>query len=333
MTRRLASGALALLILAMIGAPFLAPHDPGERFPDHSDAPPTPLRIRDATGAWRLPFFYALRIESRLERRFEEDRTSPVSLAWLTGGRLVREAGGQRPFLLLGADVSGRDVFARLIYGARISLGIAIVAIVGAVSLGLLVGGLAGARGGPIESALMRLMDVLAVLPALYVVVVLRAALPLVLEASAVAALIAAILAAIGAPWIARGVRAIVSAERATDYAEAARALGASPLRILLVHLLPATRGFILRQATLLLPVFVLAEATLSFVGLGLPDTVPSWGTSLREAADVTAIAAFPWILSPAAALFLVTLLVNLALGDEAGDPSIGAGVGARSRS
>ena len=135
--------------------------------------------------------------------------------------------------------------------------------------------------------------------------------------------MVAVILAAIGTPWIARGVRAIVSAERATDYAEAARAAGASPLRILLIHLLPATRGFILRQATLLLPVFVLAEATLSFVGLGLPDTDPSWGTSLREAADVTAIAAFPWILSPAAALFLVTLLVNIALGDEASDPSI----------
>jgi peptide/nickel transport system permease protein len=322
-TRRLAAGALGLLFLATVGAPFLAPHDPGERFPDHADAPPTPLQVVDANGTWRRPFFYPVRIASRLERRFEEDRTLPVSLVWFSGGRLVREADGLRPFLLLGADVSGRDVFARLLYGARISLGIALAAIVGAVSLGLLVGGLAGARGGPVESAMMRLMDVLAVLPALYVVVVLRAALPLVLEASAIAVLIAVILAAIGAPWVARGVRAIVSAERATDYAEAARALGASPLRILFVHLLPATRGFVLRQATLLLPVFVLSEATLSFVGLGLPDTVPSWGTSLREAADVTTIAAFPWILSPAAALFLVTLLVNLALGDEASDPSI----------
>jgi peptide/nickel transport system permease protein len=323
MTRRLAVGALALLLLATIGAPFLAPHDPGERFADHADAPPTPLRIVDATGRWQPPFFYPVQIASRLERRYEEDRSTPVSLVWFRDGRLVREAGGQHPFLPLGADISGRDVFARVIYGARTSLGIAIAAIVGAVSIGLLVGGFAGARGGRIESALMRLMDVLAVLPALYVVVVLRAALPLVLDASEIAVLIAAILAAIGAPWVARGVRAIVSADRASDYAEAARALGASPARVLFVHLLPAARGFIQRQATLLLPVFVLAEATLSFVGLGLPDTVPSWGTSLREAADVTAIAAFPWILSPAVALFLVTLLVNLALGDEATDPSI----------
>jgi peptide/nickel transport system permease protein len=323
MTRRFAAGALALLLLITVGAPLLAPHDPGERFPDHSNAPPTPVRFVDSSGTWRSPFFYPLRIASRLERRYEEDRTAPVSLVWLKSGRLVREDEGQPPFLLLGADVSGRDVFARLIYGARISLGIAIAAIAGAVALGLLVGGFAGARGGPVETALMRMMDVLAVLPALYVVVVLRAALPLVLEAWEIAVLIAAILAAIGAPWVARGVRAIVSSERASEYAEAARALGASPARILFVHLLPATRGFIMRQATLLLPVFVLAEATLSFVGLGLPDTVPSWGTSLREAADVTAIAAFPWILSPAAALFLVTLLVNLALGDEASDPSI----------
>jgi peptide/nickel transport system permease protein len=323
MTRRLAAGALALLLLATMGAPFLSPHDPGERFADHADAPPTPVRFVDATGQWRAPFFYPARIASRLERRYEENRTDPVSLVWFSNGRLVREAAGPHPFLLLGADISGRDMFARLIYGARMSLGIALAAIVGAVSFGLVVGGFAGARGGPIESALMRLMDVLAVLPALYVVVVLRSALPLVLEPSEIAVLIAAILATIGAPWIARGVRAIVSAERRSEYAEAARALGASPSRVLFVHLLPATRGFIQRQATLLLPVFVLAEATLSFVGLGFPDTVPSWGTSLRDAADVTAIAAFPWILSPAVALFLVNLLVNLALGDQANDPSI----------
>ena len=89
--------------------------------------------IVDANGTWRPPFFYPLRIASRLERRFEEDRTAPVSLVWFSGGRLVREADGQQPFLLLGADVSGRDVFARLIYGARVSLGIAIAAIAGAV--------------------------------------------------------------------------------------------------------------------------------------------------------------------------------------------------------
>jgi peptide/nickel transport system permease protein len=323
MTRRLAVAALALVLVATVFAPFLAPHDPGERFLDRSNAPPTRPRVFDAGGRLQRPFFYPAHVSSRLERRFEEDRTSSVPLVWFERGTLVREATGHAPFLLLGADASGRDVFARLVYGARASLGIALVAIAGAVGLGLFVGGLAGARGGHVDAMLMRLTDVLAVLPALYVVVVLRAALPLVLDAASVAALIAAILTVVGAPWVARGVRAIVSAERATDYAEAARALGASPSRILIVHLLPATRGFVVRQATLLLPAFVLAEATLSFVGLGLPDTVPSWGTSLQEAADVTAIAAFPWILAPAVALFVVTLLVNVALGEDAADASL----------
>ncbi len=323
MTRRLSVAALALVLLAAVFAPFLAPHDPSQRFPDQSNAPPTRPRVRDTAGHWRRPFFYPARVTNRLERRFDEDRASAVPLAWFDRGTLVREASGDAPFLLLGADASGRDVFARLVHGARVSLGIALVAIAGAVGLGLLVGGLAGSRGGLVDATLMRLTDVLGVLPALYVVVVLRAALPLVLDAFSVAALITAILAIVGAPWVARGVRAIVSAERATDYAEAARALGASPSRILIHHLLPATRGYVVRQATLLLPAFVLAEATLSFVGLGLPDTVPSWGTSLQEAADVTAIAAFPWILAPAAALFVVTLLVNLALGEDAADPSL----------
>jgi peptide/nickel transport system permease protein len=259
-----------------------------------------------------------VRVTNRLERFFAEDRRSAVPLAFGTGGRLVREGVEGAPFLLLGADGEGRDELAMVLYGARTSLAIALAAVGGAILLGLSVGGLAGLRGGLPDAILMRLADVVAILPALYVVVVLRAALPLVLSPFTLAAIIAGILAIVGAPWIARGVRAIVAAERATDYAEAARALGASPARILWRHLLPATRGFVVRQAVLLLPAFVLAEATLSFVGVGLPDTVPSWGTSLREAANVSALGAFPWILAPAGALFLVTLLANVALGGDA---------------
>ena len=119
------------------------------------------------------------------------------------------------------------------------------------------------------------------------------------------------ILALVAAPWIARGVRAIVSAERAATHVEAARAAGASRWRVLTRHLLPATRVFVLSQATLLFPAAVVAEATLSFVGLGLPDTVPSWGTALQEAANVAALSAFPWILLPAAGVFAVTWAVN----------------------
>lgn len=321
--RRGAAGLLALLTLVAIAAPLVSPHEPSVRFADLPDAPPTRLRLFAADGRWCGLCFHPQRLVNRLERRFEADTAAPAPVHLFSRGRLIADSGDPgAPLLLAGTDGAGRDVFARLIFGARASLGIALLAVLGAVVLGLTIGGVAGAQGGWVDTWLMRLADVIAVLPAIYVVVTLRAALPLVLPAATLVVLITLLLAVVGAPWIARGVRAIVSVERTLGHVEAARALGASSHRILLQHLLPATTGFITRQAALLLPAFVLAEATLSFVGLGLPDTVPSWGTSLQEAANVSAIAAFPWLLAPAAAVFLVTLLVNIALGESADWPN-----------
>jgi peptide/nickel transport system permease protein len=321
MLRRTALVLLALVALTAIAAPLVAPHDPSQRFADLPDAPPTRVRLFAADGSWCGLCFHPQRLVSRLEQRFEADTSATVPILLFSRGRLVTDPGDAgAPLLLAGADASGRDVFARMIFGARASLGIAFIAVLGAVALGLTIGGLAGAQGGWVDTWLMRLADIIAVLPAIYVVVTLRAALPLVLPTFTIVLLITLLLAVVGAPWIARGVRAIVVAERKSMHVEAARALGASSSRILVRHLLPATFGFVGRQAALLLPAFVLAEATLSFVGLGLPDTVPSWGTSLQEAANVSAIAAFPWVLAPAAAVFLVTLLVNIALGERPAD-------------
>lgn len=308
---------LGLLALGAVFAPVIAPHDPQARFADSVDAPPVRLRIV-ADGALTRPYFHPWRLANRLETRYDEDTSTRVPLTFLSGGRLVSDPGDpSTPLLLLGGDGSGRDVFARLVVGARASLGIALVASAASVALGLLVGGLAGARGGWIDAVLMRLADVVAVLPAIYLVVTLRSALPLVLPAGATIAMLIGLLSIVGAPWIARGVRPIVAAERQAAYAEAARAAGATPWRVLWRHLLPATFGFVARQASLLVPAFVLSEATLSFVGLGLPDTVPSWGTSLQEASTLGSIALYPWILAPAFAVFLLTLLVNLAVGDD----------------
>src|SRR5262249_48511925 len=105
---------------------------------------------------------------------------------------------------------------------------------------------------------------------------------------------------------------AIVASERERDYVIAGRAAGAGATRLLAVHLLPAARGQLAAQATLLLPAFILAEATLSFVGLGFSDAVPTWGTWLQEASNVTMLGEPPWWLAPAAAIFLVVLSVNL---------------------
>jgi peptide/nickel transport system permease protein len=135
---------------------------------------------------------------------------------------------------------------------------------------------------------------------------------PLVLSTSQVFWTIAGVLAVAAWPYPARGVRAIVAAERRKEYAESAQAAGAGSMRILLRHLLPAARGFLAVQATLLLPAFILSEATLSFVGLGFAEPSPSWGVMLQDASRVGALVEAPWLLTPAVAIVVSVLALHL---------------------
>ena len=309
------AGWVVLIGVALIAAcaPLLTLHTPGERFADRLYAPPMRPHLVDDGGHWRAPFVYSVRLVDRLERRYEEDRAHPIPLRWFSRGVLVSLAEEDgAPWLPLGGDGSGRDVFARLVYGSRLSLGVALIATLGALLIGTLVGGAAGVAGGLVDDGLMRLSDFVLVLPAMYVVLALRAAMPLVLTTPAVFALVAGIMAAVGWPLVARGVRAIVAAERERDYAQAARSLGMGRSRLLVRHLLPAARGYLATQATLLVPGFILAEATLSYVGLGFPDPEASWGSMLQESSNIAAIADAPWTLAPAFAIFAVVLAVNL---------------------
>ena len=146
----------------------------------------------------------------------------------------------------------------------------------------------------------------------LYVVLALRSVTPLVLSAVATFGLMVGVFAVVGWPYVARGVRVIVSSELKMDYTLAARAVGVSRWRLVTKHLMPASRGFLDIQGTLLVPGFVLAEATLSFVGLGFSDETTSWGVMLQDASNIRAIAEFPWLLSPAGAIIVVVLGVNL---------------------
>jgi peptide/nickel transport system permease protein len=330
MRRRASRRAGAVLCTALLAgaaaAPWLAPHDPSRQFRDLAHAPPTPPRILDE-GRLRTPFVYPLRLVDRLERRFEEDRTRRIPIRRAVGIGADPAAGAWLP---LGADALGRDVLSRLLHGARASLGVALAATLVALALGALVGGLAGFAGGWVDDLLMRLTDFVLVLPVIYVVLTLRAAMPLVLSPAEVFWIMTGVFALAGWPYPARGVRALVAAERRKEYAEAARALGAGPWRILIRHLLPATRGFMAVQATLLVPAFIVAEATLSYVGFGFPVPFPSWGVMLREAASISAIAEAPWLLSPGAAIVLAILSLQI-LGVPS-DVRAGLSPGAASR-
>ena len=316
MTTGARAGAVLLAIIAALtaGASVIAPHEPGRQFPDLAYAPPMLPHVFDDSGRPHRPFIYPLRLADRLEHRFVEDRTMRVPLTLTRDARSPDPA----PWLLLGGDALGRDIFARLLLGARLSLGVSLVAAAGALFLGALLGALAGFHRGLLDDLVMRVADFVIVLPAIYVVVVLRAAMPLVLTTGQVFWTMAAVLSLAGWPHPARGVRAVVAAEQGKEYAEAARALGAGWLRILLRHLLPAAKGFLAVQATLLLPAFILAEATLSFVGFGFAEPTPSWGVMLHDAAQAGTLADAPWLLAPGVAIVVSVLSLYLVSGPDA---------------
>ncbi len=317
---RVGSAILLLVAVVTLAAPCLSPNRPTDQFRDHLYAPPMRVRLFDDAGRLHAPFVYPLRLVDRLERRYEDDRTRRLSLVWFSSGQLVQMADPTvGPLLMLGADPLGRDVLARLVLGARASLGVALAAAVAALLVGAVLGAAAGAAEGATDDALMRVADFVLVLPALYVVLALRAVTPLVLSPVAVSALMIGVLAVVGWPYVARGVRAVVLSERRQDYTLAAKAVGVGPLRLLTRYLLPASYGLLGVQATLLVPGFILAEATLSFVGLGFTDPSVSWGVMLQDASNVRAIAEFPWLLSPAAAIILVVLGINLCVRGPSG--------------
>jgi peptide/nickel transport system permease protein len=298
MIRRIGLFILMLAAIAML-APALAPYDAGRAFRDFLHAPPMRPHLDGIT-----PVVHPVVLADRMEQRFEVDRSRTLALPWF--------AHGDAPVFLLGADDFGRDVLSRLLYGARTSIGLALLATLGAVLIGAAAGAWAGYHGGWVDEAIMRLADFVLVLPVIYVVLVLRAVLPLVLSAATVFLLVSAIFILVGWPFVAKGVRSIVAVERNREYVLAAKSLGADQTRIVMRHLIPACAGHLLVQATLLLPAFILAEATLSFIGLGFPDPVASWGTMLAGAGNYNAIARFPWTLSPAVAIFAIVLATNL---------------------
>jgi peptide/nickel transport system permease protein len=287
---------LVLIVLAAACAPWLSTGEISQQHPDLALAPPSLSRLKLVE---RLPPTY-------------RTQDQPVPRLWCSG-RLVRSADPAHPLLLLGSDSLGRDQWTRLLHGARLSLGLAAAGLAGALLLGVLAGLVAGASGGWVDASLMRIADLCIAWPALYVVLVLRAALPLSLPFTTLFLLMAGVLALAGWPVVARGVRAVVASERTRDHVLAARAAGASHGWILRRHLLPAATPVLITQALLLVPGFILAEATLSFIGLGFSEPTPSWGAMLREAANPFTLRHAPWLLAPALAIAAVTLSAQLA--------------------
>ena len=318
-----AAGWTVIAVLAGLAAaaPFVAPAEPWRQHADLAYAPPMRPRVVDADGRLRTPFVYPMLLQDRLERRYVADVSRPAPLQFFTRGRLAST--DATTWFPLGADPLGRDVFSRIAYGARWSLSVAITATLLAMGVGALAGAVAGYSGGWTDRIITTVADFVVILPAAYVIVTLRASLPLVLSTAQVFWTMVLVLAAASWPLPARGVRSIIAAERRREYAEAAYAVGAGRLRILLRHLLPATRSHLTAQAFLLFPAFILAEATLSFLGLGFAEPSASWGVMLQDAGRISAITEAPWMLAPAGAIVAAVLAFKLVVSREADSESV----------
>jgi peptide/nickel transport system permease protein len=222
--------------------------------------------------------------------------------------------GGNNVYLL-GTDQFGRDYLSRLLYASQISLSVGLIGISITLVLGMLVGGLSGYYGGWIDDLIMRLCEVIMSVPDFYLLLALAAALPPTLPPIVVYFLIIGILSFIGFASMARIIRGMVLSVREREYVEAARSLGVSNLTIIIRHIIPSTYTFAIVTATLSIPGYILSEASLSFLGLGIRDPMASWGNMLSAAEDLSSLEQRTWLLIPGLLIFITTLTFNF-LGD-----------------
>ena len=321
---------LGALYLSAILATWLAPYDPDDESRPHSWAPPSRIHWVLPDGGIR-PYVHpvSFTFDDEARRVYVEDSTRIVPVRLFVNGRLfgldsleaappAPDASGARLYLL-GADARGRDLLSRLLHGGRVSLSIGIVGVLVSTLIALVVGGVAGFFGGWIDRSLMRLCEIVMLVPSFYLLMLLRASLPLDWDSRVVYLSIVLILSFVGWAGLARVLRGLVQSLRNADYITASRALGVKPLTILRRHALPQTFGFLAIQASLAIPGYIVAESGLSLLGLGIQDPQTSWGNLLQESMSIAEIRLHPWSLLPGLFLFAAVLSYNLA-GDALRD-------------
>jgi len=224
---------------------------------------------------------------------------------------------------LLGTDRLGRDQWSRLMAGTQVSLSIGLVAVFVSVFLGILLGGISGYFGGTIDLVIQRLIEILQSLPPVPIWMALTAAMPRDWSVEQTYFAITIILALIGWTTLAREVRGRFLALREEDFVVAARLSGCSQSRVIFRHMAPTMTSHIIAAATLAIPVMIINETFLSFLGLGLRPPAISWGVLLQEAQNLQSIVLAPWLLLPGFAVIITVLTLNI-MGDglrDAADP------------
>ncbi len=333
-----------ILIVAYLSAAFcefVAPYNPEEFFPQYKLSPPTKIHIRDTEGRFHWPFVYYLKVErdkETLRRIYREDTSQRFPIRLFVRGTPYELWGviesdihlfgidaplAKQRIFLAGADRMGRDLFSRLVYGARISLSIGLVGVFISFVLGILIGGVSGYYGGRVDTIIQRIIEFIRSIPQIPLWMGLSAALPPDWPIIRVYFGITVILSLVHWTGLARVVRGRFLALREEDFIMAARLVGSGEIRIILRHMVPSFLSYIIASVTLAIPGMILSETGLSFIGLGLRAPAISWGVLLQEAQNLKSVALAPWVLSPALAVIVAVLSFNF-LGDglrDAADP------------
>ncbi len=332
---------IAFYIIAILPE-FLAIHDPRAGSSARSYIPPQRIHFLDG---WRpdRPYVYGIeqyRDPVTLAPRYRSDESSRIPIRFFVRGHEYKlwklfktdmhlmgvdkpDDGKPMPLYPLGTDRMGRDMFSRLMYATRISMSIGLVGVVISLLLGVLFGGISGYRGGLVDAAIQRLIEFLRSIPTIPLWLALAAAVPQDWSMIRVYFAITVIISLIGWTTLAREVRGRFLAMREEDFVVAARLYGSGQMRIIFRHMLPSFMSHIIATTSLAVPAIIIAETSLSFLGLGLRQPAISWGVLLFEAQKLQAVAAAPWLLMPGAFILLAVLSLNF-LGDglrDAADP------------
>ena len=309
-----AVSALAIWYALLAGFAWMAPYSWREQHREYASAPPTTIRLVDPTGVWRMPFVCSLAPAPDSPGSYREDCAVRHDV-WLFGraqdGRMVILCPEQPGVLFLfGTDELGRDIFSRSLAGGLVTFATGLVATLVALFLALLGGSLAGLLGGWPDLLISRGTELLMALPALYLLLALRAALPIQTPPLLAFALAVGLISLLGWARPARLLRGVVMSTRGEGYVMAARGFGAGPLYLLRKHILPRLRGVLGAQAAVLLPQFMLVEVALSFLGLGVAEPLPSWGTMLSSI-QYDLVADRRWWLGFPAILLTASILIS----------------------
>jgi peptide/nickel transport system permease protein len=324
---KLVSGLIVLLVSAALLSDFLSTNPPDSQNLQMFYAPPARIHFVDKGGRIRFrPFVYRYSLTDPLNTTYKEEGGRAYPLTFFAQGyryhllglipcsiHLATAPGTE--FYPWGSDELGRDVLARTLAGARTSLTIVVSGILVYAVLGIIFGAFAGLSGGWIDSVLMRLSEFVLALPALYLILALRAMLPARMPFAQTVLMVSGTIAAVAWPPLARAVRGQILQFGSSGFVEAAISFGCTRRQVFSRHMLPALPAVVAAQAVLAAPVFLLGEVILSFLDVGVQGSAESWGTMLRSLRDPRVMTDFWWNLAPLVLVFLTLLALNLLAG------------------